>query len=507
MTSSTTPHSAAGGAHRLGLVTGASGYVGGELVGRLLDEGWRVRVLTRHRSGLDAAAWADRIAPAGRDAARGEVEVVEGDAASERDLARALDGVEVAWYLLHSMGDVDDFERAEREMAEGFARQSRAAETRRLVYLGGLHPDGGELSAHLRSRGEVGRILLGSGVPTAALSAGVVVGAGSSSFRMLQGLAERLPGAFGPRWLRNEITPIAVRDLLHYLVRAADLPEAESRAFDIGGPDTLPYAAMLARYARVAGRGHRPVLTIPVMTPRMASLWIAMVTGIPRGLVRPIVESILHDTVVKERDLEALVGAPAGGALGFDDAVREATRGRDLRRWRRILAQTGGAVALTALIGSAATNPGSRWYRGLRKPSFQPPAWAFPVAWTALYALIAAMGSLARMDLAEAHEMDGERDADDVRSPRWRYDLALAVNLLLNAGWSAVFFRGKRLGAATAVAAALAASSADLAARTGATAPERGVLLAPYAAWTAFATALTGAIAALNRGGRGRTTR
>lgn len=498
---------------RLALVTGASGFVGGALVGRLLEEGWRVRVLTRRRHGLERAAWADRLVAEGAAAGRGEVEPVEGDAASREDLARALEGVEVAWYLLHSMGDVDDFERAEREMAAGFAAEAAAAASapasaaclRRIVYLGGLHPESGELSAHLRSRAEVGRILMASGVPTAALQAGVILGEGSASFAMLQGLVERLPGAFGPRWLRNRITPIAMPDLLHFLVRAADLPADVSRTFDVGGPETMPYADMLPRAARALGLGPRPVLTIPVMTPRMASRWIAMVTSVPHGLVTPIVESVLHDTVVRERDLEALVGLPEGGLTRFEDAVVSASDGHDPKRAGRIVASSAAAVLATMLIGSLATNPRSAWYASIRKPSWQPPGVAFPLVWTALYADIAWMTALARMDLAEAADReaanreDANREDAGARHAARAFRRAFAGNLVLNAGWSLVFFRGHRLLAAAGVAAALALSSADLVRRVGATSRERGVVLAPYAAWTAFATVLSGAIAWLNR--------
>lgn len=494
---------------RLGLVTGASGYVGGRLVGRLVERGWRVRVLTRHRDGLERADWADRLVPGDGPGGPGEVEVVEGDASDRDDLRRALHGVDVAWYLVHSMGDIDDFERAEREMAATFAEAAEAAGVDRIVYLGGLHPERGELSEHLRSRREVGRILLSSGVPTAALQAGVIIGDGSSSFTMLRALAERLPGVFGPRWLRNAITPIAIDDLLHFLERAADLPRAENRIFDVGGPETMPYAAMLDRAARAMGLGPRPALTIPVMTPDMASVWIAMVTSLPRSLVRPIVGSILHDTVVGERDLERLVGLPDGGLTPFDAAVESATRHHDPRRWRRTVATTTAAVASAAAIASLATDPRSRWYRSLRTPRFQPPAAAFPIAWTALYADLAAMCALTRTDLALAAADERRRGATEggsAEARRRRFDAAFVANLTLNAVWSVVFFRGHRPWAVTGVAAALAASSVDLVRRVASSSPTRGALLAPYPAWTTFALALSGTIAALNRG-RGRRRR
>lgn len=485
------PHAAEAGRGRgrLGLVTGATGYVGGEVVARLLEEGWRVRVLTRHRSSLDDVPWRRFVQDGNEAAAPGQVEVVEGDATARADLERALAGVDTAWYLLHSMGDVDDFRAAERDMAEKFATAAAAAKLRRIVYLGGLHPEG-ELSEHLESRVEVGRILMRSGVPTAALQAGIVIGDGSASFAMLRGLAERLPGAFGPSWLRNRITPIAIRDLRHYLVRAADLAPSVNRTFDVGGSDTVPYADLLGMYAATVGLGPRPVLTLPVLTPQAASVWIALVTNVPRDLVEPIVESILHETVVKERDLDELVGSPPGGHASFAEAVRDATRDIDPKAWRRTLLRVSGAVALTGIIGALATNPKSIWYRSLAKPVIQPPAAVFPLVWNALYADIAVTSALTLADERERAAAGEDRARSRLRGMVF----ALGGNLIFNAGWSAVFFRGHRLGLSTGVAAALALSSADLVRRAGRTGPSRGVLLAPYVAWTAFATVLTGAI-------------
>ncbi|WP_409484725.1 tryptophan-rich sensory protein [Arsenicicoccus dermatophilus] len=472
---------------RLGLVTGATGYVGGELVGALLERGWRVRVLSRSVDKVQDADWGDRVVDG--PAAAGQVEVVAGDATEDADLRRALEGVDVAWYLLHSMGDADDFQQAERDMARSFAEAARTCEVSRIVYLGGLHPEGDELSEHLASRVEVGQILMASGVPTAVLQAGVVLGDRSQSFVMLRHLAERLPGAIGPSWLQNEIQPIAVADVLHYLVTAADLGPEHNREFDVAGPDVVSYAQMMSRYAEAVGLGPRLVLTAPVTTPRAAARWIGLVTPVPHALAEPLVGSLLHDTVADEHDLADLVGEPEGGATGFEDAVRAAARGQDTRRWRRTLAGTSAAVALTAGLGSLATDPTSRWYRRLDKPAVQPPGWVFPVVWMLLYADVAVVGALSLADLAETGRED-ERHA---------YLTALGVNLALNAGWSAVFFRGHRLPLATAEAALLALSSADLVRRSGRVSAEKAVVLAPYAAWTAFATVLTAAIARRNR--------
>lgn len=471
---------------RLGLVTGATGYVGGEVVGALVERGWRVRVLSRSADKVRQAEWGDAVVDG--VAGPGQVEVVEGDASSPEDLATALRDVDVTWYLLHSMGDGDDFQDEERSMAEAFATAAREAAVSRIVYLGGLHPEGEELSEHLASRVEVGEILLGSGVPTAALQAGVVLGDGSQSFVMLRHLAERLPGAIAPGWLRNEIAPIAVDDALHYLVAAADLAPDVNRTFDIAGPDVVSYADMMKRYARALGLGPRLVLTAPVTTPQAAARWIGLVTPVDHELAKPLVGSLLHDTVASEHDLADLVGEPAGGATGFEEAVRRAARGSDTRRWRRTLAWTGAAVTATAVVGSLVTDPTSRWYRRLSKPSWQPPSWAFPVAWTALYADIALVSALSIADLQETGREDEAR----------AYAAALGTNLVLNAGWSALFFGAKQLRLSTVEAVALAASSADLVRRAARVSPEKGVALAPYAAWTTFAAALTAEITRRN---------
>ncbi|WP_240917633.1 NAD(P)H-binding protein [Phycicoccus sp. HDW14] len=200
------------GTGRRALVTGATGYIGSRLVPMLLDRGWTVRVLTRDASKISDRAWA------------GRAEVVEGDATSRSTLAEALADVDVAYYLLHSMDSAGGFVERDREMAQTFGRAAYEAEVGRIVYLSGLHPQEGPLSDHLASRVEVGDLLLSSGVPTAVLQAAIILGSGSASFEMLRHLTSRLPVMITPKWLDNRIQPIAARDVLHYLVGAADLP-------------------------------------------------------------------------------------------------------------------------------------------------------------------------------------------------------------------------------------------------------------------------------------------
>lgn len=458
---------------RTALVTGASGYVGGKLVPRLLEEGWRVRVLTRRRASVAGESWADRV------------EVVEGDAGDDAVLARALGGVDVAYYLIHSMGGGKDFAEHDRSLAESFNLAAEQARVGRIVYLGGLHPDG-ELSPHLSSRVEVGRVFLDGAVPTAALQAAVVLGAGSISFQMLRYLTHRLPVMLAPKWLNNRIQPIAIDDLLHHLLAAADLPADVDRTLDVGGPEVLTYAQMIHRFARVTGLKRRTVLALPVLTPNLASRWIGLVTPLDTKVARPLVDSLVHEVVCRDDAARILPPLPGGGT-GFDEAVRRAEADSEPDHGVRNLAIAVGATAACAVVGSLATNPGSRWYRHQELPSWQPPAIAFPVVWTALYADVAVTSAAAVTD----YERRGDTAA--ARS-YWR---AFAANLVLNAGWSAVFWRGRRPDLATVEAAVLAASSADLARRAGS--PGRRRALVPYAVWCAFATVLSGAISRRNR--------
>lgn len=293
---------------RRALVTGATGYIGSRLVPRLLEEGWTVRVLTRNRAKVADRRWVD------------EVEIVEGDATVKSTLVEALTDVDVAYYLLHSMDGRPGFAERDRDMARVFGVAAFEAEVSRIVYLSGLHP-AGHLSDHLASRVEVGDLLMSCGVPTATLQAAVILGSGSASFEMLRHLTHRLPIMVAPKWLNNRIQPIAVRDVLYYLVAAADLPGEVNRTFDIGGPDVLTYREMIQRYARVTDHGSRTIVTVPVLTPWLASHWVGLVTPVPSGIAKPLVGSLIHEVICRESDLKDMVGEPAGGAMGFDEAV------------------------------------------------------------------------------------------------------------------------------------------------------------------------------------------
>ena len=299
---------------RRALVTGATGYIGGRLVPELLAAGFDVRVFVRHPERVRDQRWSD------------SVEVTVGDARDGEALQAALTDVEVAYYLLHSLGEGAGFEQTEEAMAQTFGSAAAAAGVDRIVYLGGLVPPDSELSPHLRSRTRVGEVLRSCGVPTAELRAAVILGSGSASFEMLRYLTERLPAMITPRWVGNRIQPIAIRDVLRYLVGAADLPPDVNRVFDIGGPDVLTYRDMMLRYAQVAGLSRRIIVPVPVLSPTLSSHWVGLVTPVPRGIAKPLVASLRYEVVCREHDIARYVPDPPGGLVGFDRAVELALR-------------------------------------------------------------------------------------------------------------------------------------------------------------------------------------
>ncbi|MDQ3158030.1 MAG: SDR family oxidoreductase [Actinomycetota bacterium] len=291
------------------LVTGATGYVGGRLVTVLLDQGFDVRVMVRDERKARAHNWSERV------------EIAIGDATDSPQVAEALTGIDVAYFLLHSIGTGDDFARTERQIAETFASAARSCGVQRIVYLGGMQPEGEELSEHLRSRAEVGEILLSSGVPTAVLQAGIVIGSGSASFEMLRYLTERLPVMVVPRWVHTKIQPIAIRDVLRYLAGCATMPAEVNRAFDIGGPDVMSYLDMMQRYAKVAGLSRRRIVPVPVLSPTLSSHWVGLITPVPRSLARPLVESLRNTVVARDRDIAEFIPDLPEGLIGYERAV------------------------------------------------------------------------------------------------------------------------------------------------------------------------------------------
>jgi uncharacterized protein YbjT (DUF2867 family) len=380
------------------LVTGATGYIGGRLVPELLAAGHRVRVMTRTPERLRDRPWT------------GDVEVVRADARDADQVAAACAGVDVVHYLVHALGGGTSFEETDRESARIMAAAARSAGVGRLVYLGALRPQGEELSPHLRSRTEVAEILLASGVPTVVLRAAIVLGSGSASFEMLRYLTERLPVMVTPRWVHSRIQPIAVRDVLRYLVACAKLPATVSRAFDVGGPDVMNYAEMMQRYAEVAGLPRRRILPVPFFSPSLSSHWVGLITPVPAGIARPLVESLRNTVVCTEHDIAEHIPDPLEGLLGFDDAVRLAVaRVRDsavTTRWSEASVPgapsdplptdpdwAGGTLYLDERTRATAADPAALW-RVVEGIGGDNGWYSFPLAWRARGWLDRAVGGV-----------------------------------------------------------------------------------------------------------------
>jgi uncharacterized protein YbjT (DUF2867 family) len=273
------------------LVMGATGYIGGRLAPRLVEAGHTVRCLTRRADRLAGVPWTDGL------------EIVKGDALDPCTLGPAMDGVDAVYYLVHSIGSGADFARSDRDAASNTAAAAAAAGVGRIVYLGGLVPQGEEASPHLASRAEVGQCFLDGPVPAVVLQAGVIIGSGSASFEMLRYLTERLPIMVTPTWVRSLVQPIAVRDVLTYLERCLDLPAGTDRRFDIAGPDIVSYREMMQRYASVAGLKQRVIIPVPVLSPWLSSQWVNVVTPVPKAIAQPLIESLRNNLVAREHDI------------------------------------------------------------------------------------------------------------------------------------------------------------------------------------------------------------
>jgi uncharacterized protein YbjT (DUF2867 family) len=303
------------------LLTGASGYVGGRLLSRLEQENRRLRCLSRRPEEL-----ASRVADT--------TEVVEGDVLDANSLGIALANVDIAYYLVHSMASGTDYRELDQRGAGTFATAARKAGVRRIVYLGGLGHGGG-LSQHLTSRHEVGEILAASGVPTIELRASIVIGSGSTSFEMIRGLVDRLPVMVTPRWLRTRTQPIAIEDVVEYLTQAADVEVEHSRVVEIGGPDRVPYQDLMREYARQRGL-RRLMVPVPVLSPRLSSLWLGLVTPVYARVGRELVEGLRNETVTRDDSGTELFDIHPRGvhdaiarALVYEDHEFAATRWSD----------------------------------------------------------------------------------------------------------------------------------------------------------------------------------
>ena len=291
------------------LIAGATGYVGGQLLNALLAAGHRVRCLARRPEVLRG------YGPAG-------AQVVAGDVLDAPSVRTAMDGVQTAYYLVHSMGSAGSFEEEDRAAARIFGDAAHEAGVRRIIYLGGLGSSNQKLSAHLRSRHEVGEIFRASGIQVIEFRASIVIGSGSLSFEMIRALVERLPVMISPRWVSVPAQPIAIADLVNYLLAGLVLPPGGSRVFEIGGPDQVSYLGLMREYARQR-RLKRLVISVPVLTPRLSSLWLGLVTPLYVRVGRKLIDSIRHATVVE--DTSALTEFDIR-PTGFRDAIAIALR-------------------------------------------------------------------------------------------------------------------------------------------------------------------------------------
>ncbi len=298
------------------LVTGATGYIGGRLVPYLLGRGHEVICAARTPAKLDDRPW------------RGDVEVARVDVLEPDTLAVASRGVDVIYHLVHSMDGEPGFAARDRRAAANVRDAAAAAGAGRIVYLGGLGREDDDLSDHLRSRQEVGRVLASGPVPVTELRAAIIIGSGSASFEMLRHLVEVLPVMTTPRWVATRCQPIAVRDVLEALCDVVETPIAAGEVYELGGPDVLTYAELMQTYAEVAGLRRRIILPVPVLSPSLSSLWVGLVTPLPTGLARPLVDSLVNEVVVRDDAFQRDLPRPM---LPASEALRLAlTRIQDL---------------------------------------------------------------------------------------------------------------------------------------------------------------------------------
>jgi uncharacterized protein YbjT (DUF2867 family) len=288
------------------LVTGASGFIGSHLSRALVDAGHRVRAMTRHPDGYAGAG-----------------EPVYGDVGDRDSLRSALEGAQAAYYLVHSLESAD-FEDRDAEAARNFGQAAADAGLERIVYLGGLGVDDGHLSAHLRSRRQVETLLAEAGVPVTVLRAAVVIGHGGISWEITRQLVDHLPAMLTPAWVNTRTQPIALPDVLRYLVGVLEPAEALGRTFEIGGPDVLRYLDMLQRAAAVQGK-KLPNVSVPLLTPSLSSLWLVLVTDVDLPTARNLIDSMTNEVIVTDRSIEDVVPGPT---MGYDDAVRLALADR-----------------------------------------------------------------------------------------------------------------------------------------------------------------------------------
>ncbi|MEO9256565.1 MAG: DUF2867 domain-containing protein, partial [Tepidiformaceae bacterium] len=277
------------------LVLGASGYIGSNLVPHLLARGYGVRAASRRREVLEGRGWIG-------------AELVEADALDPASLPQALNGIQVAYYLVHSMGSGADFAEKDRHAAENFRIAAEAAGVRRIIYLGGLQGHGAN-TRHLQSRKETGEVLRAGNIPVTELRAGIIVGAGSAAFEVIRDLVNHLPVMTTPRWVRSKTQPIALDNLLEYLSRLLDAPLTEGKIYDVAGPETLRYDQLITQFGAAVGK-KRLIIPLPVLTPRLSSYWLDLVTSVPASVARPLIDGLKEDLLANDAAIRVVIPIP-----------------------------------------------------------------------------------------------------------------------------------------------------------------------------------------------------
>ena len=320
------------------LVTGATGYVGGRLIPRLLEAGYRVRILARDPQRLQGRTWLP------------QVEILQGDVLKPETLDAAMHNVNAVYYLVHSMSDLADFSNRDLTAAKNFGAAAKRAGVGRILYLGGLGNPDTDLSKHLRSRQETGEALRQAGVPVTEFRAAIIVGSGSVSFEIIRTMTERVPLMICPRWVYTRIQPIAIRDVLSYLVEALRVPESADRVIEIGGADVQTYGEMILGYARARGL-KRWLIPVPVLTPNLSSYWVHWMTPISANIAHPLIEGLRNQVIVRNDTARQLFPQiqPLDYASALQQALEQLQTGRVETSWSDALLSSKGDVAPVSL--------------------------------------------------------------------------------------------------------------------------------------------------------------
>ncbi len=314
MSSSTLP--------RTVLVTGATGYVGGRLIPRLLESGYRVRVLARDALRLSGRSWVEKV------------EVIEGNVLNQADLPPAMEGVALAYYLIHNMTERKGYREQELRAAHNFGSAARTAGVKRIIYLGALGDPEAELAPHLQSRQQTGQVLAEYGVPVTEFRAAIIVGSGSISFEMIRYLTEKLPVMICPRWVYQQVQPISIDDVLAYLLTAISTPESSGKVIEIGGSDQLPYAEMMLIYAKIRGL-KRWLIPVPLLTPGLSSHWVHWITPVHASVTRPLIEGLVNEILVQDNSARKIFPTiqPMSYVQAVESALANLKTGEVETRW------------------------------------------------------------------------------------------------------------------------------------------------------------------------------